>query len=146
MRASCGERGFTLIEVMVSILLTVIAVIGIMGLYRVQTRATGYSRHTTEATVLGEDKLEQLRSLGVSQLGTCANAPVPEPIVACPPATPVGCSEVGLDSTGNPVPGGLFSRVWSIQPSATLAVGVIQLDVCWVEEGDIKDVVLRGQW
>ncbi len=157
MRARCGEareRGFTLVEVMVSILLTVIAVIGIMGLYRVQTRATGYSRHTTEATVLGEDRVERLRSLGPFGVGGCNVAPPVLPLTACPPAAmPPGCSETGINERGYipgppnpPGPAGIFTRLWSVTPGLGLQVGNVLVTVCWIEEGDIKAVTLRDEW
>ena len=51
-----------MIEVMVAILLTAIATSGIIGLYIVETRASGFSRHSTEATVLAQDQIEILRT------------------------------------------------------------------------------------
>src|SRR3954469_23334093 len=59
------QRGFTMIEVMVSILVTAIAIIGIVSLYMAESRASAYSRHTSEASVLAEDGMEKLRSLSV---------------------------------------------------------------------------------
>src|SRR5687768_7592670 len=56
------EAGFTMIEVMIAVLLTAIAVIGIVGLYRVQARSSSYSRRSTEAAVLAADKMEELRT------------------------------------------------------------------------------------
>jgi type II secretion system protein I len=56
------QRGFTLIEVMVAILLTALTVIGVLGLFRVETRASQFSRRETEAAVLANDKLEELRT------------------------------------------------------------------------------------
>ena len=64
------EAGFTMIEVMIALLLTAIAIVGIMSLYMSQTRASAYSRHTTEATVLAQDGLERLRSQGVPASAT----------------------------------------------------------------------------
>jgi Tfp pilus assembly protein PilV len=60
-----SEAGFTMIEVMIAMLLTAIAMIGIIALFMTQRKASGFSRHTTEATVLAQDKLEQLRTLCV---------------------------------------------------------------------------------
>jgi len=54
------EAGFTMIEVMVALLLTAIAVMGLLGVYLGQTRASSYSRHTSEAVILAQDKFEQL--------------------------------------------------------------------------------------
>ena len=61
-----------MIEVMIALLLTAIAIIGIMSLYMSQTRASAYSRHTTEATVLAQDGMEKLRAEGVPASATIA--------------------------------------------------------------------------
>ena len=66
------QAGFTMIEVMIALLLTAIAIIGIMSLYMSQTRASAYSRHTTEATVLAQDGMEKLRAEGVPASATIA--------------------------------------------------------------------------
>jgi Tfp pilus assembly protein PilV len=51
-----------MVEVMVALLLTAVAVMGILGVYLGQVRASSYSRHTSDAVVLAQDKLEQLRT------------------------------------------------------------------------------------
>ena len=93
-----AQAGFTLVEVMVALLITVIAVIGILALYMVETRASGYSRHETEASVLAEDKMELLRT-------------------TTPPAVAalIG-TDATLDELGNNVPSGIYQRDWSITP------------------------------
>lgn len=129
MRARAGnERGFTLIEVMISILLTVVAVIGIMGLYRVQARSTGFSRHNTEATVLAQDKFEQVRALQNGASGLCG--------------TP--CVEANLNERGGSP--GIYTRTTTINPISGLIVGTVQVDVQWDEEGNTERVTARSQW
>ena len=116
-----SQRGFTMIEVMIAILLTAITVIGIVGLYSVETRASSASRHSTEATVLAEDKMETLR--------TQTN-----------PAS-------GADSPGETAGlAGLFTRTWTVTPNATwIDYSVV---VTWTEDSVAKNVTLssrRGQ-
>nr|HEX4316141.1 prepilin-type N-terminal cleavage/methylation domain-containing protein [Kofleriaceae bacterium] len=129
MRVSAGnrhraERGFTLVEVLISILLCVVAVIGIMGLYRVQTKSSSFSRHTTEATALAEDKLEQMRTLqGAATAGTQSNL-----------------DEHGVVGTG------LYKRTWSIVPQLPFLLGVVTCTVSWNEEGNTEQVSAVGQW
>lgn len=130
MRARNGnsQRGFTLIEVMISILLTVVAVIGIMGLYRVQARSTGFSRHNTEATVLAQDKFEQVRALQSGATGMCV--------------TP--CVEANLNERGGSP--GIYTRTTTINQISGLIVGTVQVDVQWDEEGNTERVTARSQW
>lgn len=127
MRALAGsrgrQRGFTLVEVLISILLCVVAVVGIMGLYRVQTKSSSFSRHTTEATTLAEDRLEQLRTMQ----GSAATG-----------------SDLGIDDQGNA--GGIYNRYWTIVPQLPFVVGTVRVDVTWNEEGNTEDIRADGEW
>ena len=112
------QAGFTLIEVMIAMLLTAIAVMGIMALYLVEMRSGTTSRHTTEAAVLAEDKMEVIRT----------------------ELTPAGGSETGLDSLGQA--GGIFNRTWTATTSG--AYVSYNVTVAWDEDGTPKKVVLRS--
>ena len=59
-----NQKGFTLLEVMIAMVLTALAIMGIIALYVTETKASGFSRHTTEAAVLAQDKIEFLRTQG----------------------------------------------------------------------------------
>jgi len=102
-------KGFTLVEVLIAIVLSMIAVIGVTGLYMVETRSSSDSRHKTEAAVLCEDKMEWLRT----QLA------------------PVSGSETGLNELGGI--GGMYSRAW------TVTIGTMYIDysvtTSWSEDG-----------
>jgi prepilin-type N-terminal cleavage/methylation domain-containing protein len=111
-----AQAGFTMIEVMVAVLLTAIAASGLIGLYIVQSRAQGYSRHATEATVLAQDELERLRL--ASRTGTATGTLITE--------------------TGGV--GGIFTRT-SIVTSGTQFVDMT-VTVGWTEDNDPKTVVV----
>jgi len=137
MRATGSKRGFTLVEVMIAIVLTAISIIGIVGLYLSQARASGYSRHTTEASTLAEDQLEQLFR-------------IPAP---CVPAC-VGAGNDGgvIDAEGRTGTGGSFTRSWTMTTTtATQTFWDILITVTWYEAEDdttkppIHQVVLRGR-
>jgi type IV pilus modification protein PilV len=118
-----NEAGFTMIEVMVAMLLTAIAIIGILALFMTQRKASGYSRHTTEATVLAQDKLEQLRTLtGAAQTG----------------------SDTLVDEKGSNAGTGIYTRTWQETLVGT-AYAEIKATVTWEEDGDTKSVVLFGR-
>lgn len=108
-----------MIEVMIAILLTAIAVIGITALYSVETRSSGYSRHSTEAAVLAEDKMEFLRT----QL------------------TPVSGSEVGVSELGGV--SSMFGRTWTVTPSTSWTD--YSVTVTWSEDGTARSVTLRSK-
>jgi Tfp pilus assembly protein PilV len=82
-----------MIEVMIAMTLTAIAILGIMALYSTNVRAGGFSRHQTEASVLAESKVEDIRGL---------------------PATspPTGSPETNIGPIG-PTSAGIYTRSWT---------------------------------
>ncbi len=121
-----AQRGFTMIEVMIAILLTAIAMMGIMALYMAQTRASSYSRHTSEASVLAEDGIEKLRSQG----------------------TPTAETIAGVNELGKVVTGGLFTRTLTIGTlvgTAPSAYYDLMATVTWSEDGVPRTVRVRGR-
>jgi len=121
MRRKRSQAGFTMIEVMVAVLLTAIAVVGIVSLYRVQTRSSAYSRRSTEAVVLAGDKLEVLRATAV---------PVASAL------------DEELDATGALVPGGPYRRRWFVLPTATQYE--LRVEVDWDDDGTTRTTTLRS--
>jgi prepilin-type N-terminal cleavage/methylation domain-containing protein len=107
-----NQRGFTLIELMIALTVLLIGVSGILSLQLVSFQSTAYSRHATEAAVLGEDKMEQLRTVPVSTL-----APGSEQVNA-----------LGIPDTN-----GLYNRSWTISWNGN--VGTLIVTVTWNEEG-----------
>src|SRR3569623_768340 len=115
------EAGFTMIEVMVAMLLTAIAIIGIMALFISQSRAMGFSRHATEGTALCEDKIEQLRT------------------------QPSGAGN-GTDSTideKGTTGGGIYKREWT--ETITASYAEIVCKVSWSDNGVSDSTTLRAR-
>jgi len=120
------ERGFTLIEVMVAMLLTALTVIGVLGLYRVETRASSFSRRETEAVVLAQDKLEDLRTQ-IAPTAAVALTQEPSPITD--------------QLTGAVV----FTRTWQVDVTSDPAVYKITVNVTWDDGGIMHTVTVVGQ-
>ena len=121
MRAPAGDqRGFTMIEVMIAIVLLAVATTGLVGLFRIQTGASSFSRHATEATELAQDKLEFLRT-------QAANA--------------ASGSEPGLTSLGKT--GGGYDRSWTVVPSTTFTDYAVT--VSWDESGTPRSIRLTSR-
>jgi prepilin-type N-terminal cleavage/methylation domain-containing protein len=114
------ERGFTMVEVMIAILLTAIAVVGIMALFMTETRASSYSRHSTEATALAADKLEKLRTMSL----------------------PVGGSDTGLDPQG--AAGGIFDRTWTVD-TGNVSYTDVAVTVSWDENGNARTITMNAR-
>jgi Tfp pilus assembly protein PilV len=112
-----------MIEVMVAVLLTAIATTGIVGLYVVNTRASGFSRHTTEASVLAQDQMERLRTNGA-----VSGAPL-----------------IGVDESGRPgpCPSCIFDVSYVV--SVGTAYADISVTVTWQEDGVTRTVTVLGR-
>ena len=110
---SHSQRGFTMLELLIALTVLLVGLTGIIGMQVSSMRATGYSRHATEASVLCEDKLEALRTV--------------------PVATIFPDSEQ-IDAQGIPDPNGLFARAWTIATVADLST--ITVSVTWNERGN----------
>jgi len=59
-----GSRGFTLIEIMVSLLVLTVGFLGVIGLLYTTIDRNRFAGQITEATTLAQDKIEQLKALG----------------------------------------------------------------------------------
>jgi prepilin-type N-terminal cleavage/methylation domain-containing protein len=119
-RAIARERGFTMVEVMVALLLTAVAIMGLLGVYLAETHASSYTRHASEAAVLAQDKLEQLRIQ----------------VAATATGTEASINERGIAT-------GVFTRRWT----ETLGTGYadIVVTVTWAEDGVTRQFVVRGR-
>ncbi|MBA2540759.1 MAG: prepilin-type N-terminal cleavage/methylation domain-containing protein [Deltaproteobacteria bacterium] len=122
MRRNREQGGFTLIEVLVSLVLAAIAMIGVIALYRTQTSASSFSRRMTEATMMAEDQLERIRTQVATGSGSTSS----------------------LDETGKVVTGGIFTRSFDVQ-SGGLNYDEIKVVVSWIEDGGSKAVTLFGR-
>jgi type II secretion system protein I len=117
------QAGFTMIEVMVAMLLTALTVIGVLGLYRIESRASAVSRRETEASVLAQDKLEELRT----QIA---------------PSAYITQSDQPIEGVSSDQP---FTRTWTIEESPDPAVYNITVTVTWDADGYQRTVTVRGQ-
>ena len=118
-----GQRGFTLIELLIALTVLLIGVTGILSMHITSMRATSYSRHATEAAVLGEDRMEQLRTVPV------------ESIVA---------DNTTVDAQGQVNADGPYTVSW--QMTWADGIGTQIVTVSWLERGsEPHAVVMRTQ-
>jgi len=114
-----SERGFSLLELLIALTVLLIGITGILTMQVIAMRATSYSRHATEAAVLAEDKLEQMRT-----------------IVITAPSLQVGNEQVnsrGITTGDNTQD--IFFRDWAIDWVTTPGVGEVRVTVRWNERG-----------
>ena len=70
MAKSCYERGFTLIEVLVAIVVLSVGLLGVAGLTVGIIKGNLYSKNVTSATVVGEQKIEAMQRVGYTNANT----------------------------------------------------------------------------
>lgn len=151
---SGGEAGFSLIETLVATTIMIIGVASLAQLFVLSTKANTSGKVTTMATVLAEQKMEQLRSLewGFDTLGlpltdiTTNTATVPESAtggtgLSPSPTKTLATTTVGyvdfLDANGaslggastTPPAGAAFIRRWSVEPLPTNPNNTLVLQV-----------------
>lgn len=114
------RRGFTLIEILVALVITVLGLMAISAMYVSNAQGTSYARHATEASVLAEDQLEMM--------------------LTTPSANLVGGFDQ-VDEHGIAVASGGFTRVWSVAWDGDLAR--IAITVTWREGDSDRELVFR---
>ncbi|ENM5889710.1 prepilin-type N-terminal cleavage/methylation domain-containing protein [Vibrio mimicus] len=123
------QRGFSLIEVMISFVLIGVGALGLVKLQAYIEQRADYAMHSIEALNLAEQKLEWFRTRGAS---------------SALPTMPAANFDTNIVS-GNDVSHPLYTLSWSV-PSATLsgALKNIHIEVLWQDRhGETQSVELK---
>src|ERR1041385_1674271 len=67
-QAGGNEAGFTLIEALIAMFVTVVGLVSIAGMFTMAMKTNASSRNMTTATTFAQDKLEQLGALTFERL------------------------------------------------------------------------------
>jgi len=162
-----GAEGFSLIEVLVATTIVVVGIVGVAQLFALATHANLHAKQTTFAAVLGQQKMEQLRTLTFSfdALGlpvtdlTTDTAVIPEAADGGTGLTPSPAGALGrnlegycdfVDDNGHVLGGGttppsgtVYVRRWSIEslPSNPANALVLQVLVTRARNRRVADGV-----
>jgi prepilin-type N-terminal cleavage/methylation domain-containing protein len=72
-----GEnKGFTLVEVMIAILVLSVALLALAGLQIVSIRGNSFGNHMTEALTLAKDLMEEMKNTEWEQIGNRSDDPM----------------------------------------------------------------------
>ena len=107
-----ARGGFTIMEIMIAMTVLALGITGIMSLQMSSLRASAYTRHAAEASVLAEDRLELLRTTPVAALAD---------------------GEDRVDELGIPRENGRYLRTWTVAASEGLLT--LTVTVSWSEGG-----------
>jgi prepilin-type N-terminal cleavage/methylation domain-containing protein len=69
-----GQKGFTLIEVLIAVILLAVALIGLASVTTTVIKGNSFSQTLTTATTLAKDKLEDLKTIEYRFLPTTAGS------------------------------------------------------------------------
>jgi hypothetical protein len=149
----------TLIEVMIALLVATVGLLGALAMLSTLLSGSSFSRHLTEASVIGQSRIEELQMLvGV----TAVPANPPDTSLGCDPdPMAVGCVPVEdppagyangtlLDGTGKPAAataGGLFQRyvAWGSQVGGGAQLRLMRVDVRWTDSfGRLHQITSLG--
>jgi prepilin-type N-terminal cleavage/methylation domain-containing protein len=137
MRWARGERGFTLVEVLIATVVLSTAVVATAGLFGIAGLSVRNARRQSVATLMAAGKLAELRVSDV------ALSP-PDALVRDTP----GCVDY-LDASGRAIAGGsqrppeaVFVRRWRVQPLPDDPVDSLIIEVL-VVPGDARVIALR---
>jgi prepilin-type N-terminal cleavage/methylation domain-containing protein len=106
------EKGFTLVELLVALALSMVGLLGLISLQMVAIKGNANSRNYAEATALAQEKMEELQVLPYANVVAGAEGPMG--------ANPA--------STLKP-----YTRTWTIL-SDNGTTKVIEVDVSWNDE------------
>jgi type IV pilus assembly protein PilV len=119
-RSARRESGFTMVEVLVALFIMTISLAALIGLTASGMKANAYARHATEASVVAEDKLEQLRVMTPANL-TSGND-------TCD-------AKAFVTATGS------YTRTWTVSWNGSLATLTVR--VSWSEDGQPHAITYR---
>ena len=120
-RTDARERGFSLIELMVALTVLLIGISGVLTMHLTSMRATSYSRHATEAAVLGEDKMEELRTIPIDTLAATGSETV--------------------DAQGVAAADAPYTVAWTLDWDLS-GIGTLIVTVSWLERGSEPHAVV----
>lgn len=108
-----STRGFTLVETLIAISITTVALSALAQLFVISTQANADARRATFASILATQKIEQLRGLGADLTPQGAPSLSTDIPGACDFLDEYGRS---LGTGSSPLPGTVYIRRWSVEP------------------------------
>ncbi len=75
-----NKKGFTLIEVLIGLTILAVGLLVIAGMQMTSITGSSFSHHVSQATILAQDKIEELKNLPYSMLTSQDYATVPDTV------------------------------------------------------------------
>lgn len=120
--ARTAQAGFTLIEILVAMSIAVIALAGMVGLMKTSGRSVSYSRHATEAAMIGEALMEQ---------------------IALTPAANLTNSTTNDTVNVQGTAAGIYARTWTIAWDGANVTANVVVTISWYEEDGVHSLTYK---
>jgi prepilin-type N-terminal cleavage/methylation domain-containing protein len=109
------ERGMTLIEVMIALVITTVGLLGALAMIGSLYVGSTFNRNVTEALTLAQSKIEQVNSQKVTMASPADGDEPPET----------------LDALGNASATGMFTRTTTWSPRPAQQTRIVTVVVSW---------------
>lgn len=127
LRRDRRQSGFSLIEILVALTVTILGLTGLMSLYTTTVQGNSRAARTVMASTVAQQTMEELRSLPVEAPVNPYEGPTLAGLVGGIPASDVALADV---TQGNM----LYKRKVSVaEPLADLLL--VRVEVSWTDEG-----------
>jgi len=70
-----NQKGFTLIEVLIGLLILAVGLLGVAGMQLLSVRGNSSSNHLTQASYVAQERLEFLRGLSLTEAALSTGSP-----------------------------------------------------------------------
>jgi len=114
-----GEKGFTLVEVLIGLIILAIGVLAIAGMQITSIVGTSFSSNLTQASVLAQDRLEFFKGLSLND------------------------ARLNTGTYNDPPDIGIFTRSYQANRNANPNFVTITYTVSWLERGMTRTVTFR---
>jgi prepilin-type N-terminal cleavage/methylation domain-containing protein len=112
-----SKKGFTLVELLVTMVLISIFTVGLASFNVMAIKSNSYSRLSTQATVLAKDKMEALKNMNYD----------------------------AMVSGGPETVGTIFSRQWTVENNVPVSnTKTVTVNVSWLLNGVTRTVTIRS--
>jgi prepilin-type N-terminal cleavage/methylation domain-containing protein len=120
-----SERGFTLLETTVALLILAYALTGLAALTSSNVRTNAQARYYSAAGALAQQKMEDLRAVGYTAAASSTSAE--------------SLTEIGATSGTT-----LFTRTWTVANGATSGTKTLSATVAWSDMHGAHQVQLQS--